>query len=720
MEDQKNSSLQLSFTSKLSQIIKRFGKDLFGLALVAAGIILLLGLVNVTSGKLVDQSIETLSRGFGWGAYLFVILLIIFGLLILLRHIERFPKVDFRKIILLELELFFLCALFSAIGGFSVERANLGLDGGIVGWGLARIFTNAFGNIITYVLLYVINIGLILGIFHIGRKITLFLDAYFTGILSTGHNPAPIKNPTDLNEQSTDGSLQESMQAAGISTKLVKPRLPGLDLLADATSAINDEPYIHAKAMQIEKTLEEFDVPARVAGYRVGPTVIQYAIEPGFVEKVDDSGSIVKKKVRVSQIVRLKKDITLALSVERLRIEAPIPGHAFVGIEIPNQNSILVRLKEVLRSEAFQKQNSKLGLALGLDVSGAPVTADLSRMPHLLVAGTTGSGKSVCITSVIACLAMNNSPQDLKLAILDPKMVELLRFNGLPHLMGKVETQVERMLAVLAWAIHEMEDRYKKLEQVNARDLDVYNQKMLRRGGEQLPKVVIVIDELADLMLTESEKTESYLVRLAQMARAVGMHLVVATQRPSTDIVTGLIKANFPARISFMMASSTDSRVILDANGAESLMGRGDMLFLDPESAGLRRAQCVIVDDAEIENIINFWQSQDNEERSVMDQIPPWEKLVSEQLSDEDDLFTDAVKLVRKDGYASTSRLQRKLRIGFPRAARLMDELEDAGVVGPQESGGRVREVLPDPDYGGDHGNAGAETYPDYDDDING
>jgi len=472
--------------------------------------------------------------------------------------------------------------------------------------------------------------------------------------------------------------------------------LPALDILLESSSAINDEPYIHAKAVQIEKTLEEFGVPARVAGYRIGPTVIQYAIEPGFIEKVDEAGSIVKKKVKVSQIVGLKKDITLALSVDRLRIEAPIPGHAFIGIEIPNTNSILVRLKQILKSEIFNKLHSKLGLALGLDVSGTPVAADLVKMPHLLVAGTTGSGKSVCITALIACLAMNNSPEELKLAILDPKMVELIRFNGLPHLMGKVETQIDRMLAVLAWAIKEMEERYKKLEQVNARDLDIYNLKMLRRGEKCLPKVVIVIDELADLMLNESEKTESYLVRLAQMARAVGIHLIVATQRPSTDIVTGLIKANFPARISFMMASSVDSRVILDANGAESLMGKGDMLFLDPESAGLRRAQCVIVDDKEIENIINYWQSQETGGESVLDQLAPWEGMVVAQSTDEDDLFMDAVKLVREDGYASTSRLQRKLRIGFPRAARLMDELEDAGVVGPQETGGRVRDVLSD------------------------
>ena len=263
--------------------------------------------------------------------------------------------------------------------------------------------------------------------------------------------------------------------------------------------------------------------------------------------------------------------------------------------------------------------------------------------------------------------------------------------------MGKVETQIDRMLAVLAWAIKEMEDRYKKLEEVNARDLDAYNLKMLRRGKVGLPKIVIVIDELADLMLSETEKTETYVVRLAQMARATGIHLVVATQRPSADIITGLIKANFPARISFMMASSVDSRVILDTNGAETLMGKGDMLYLDPETAALKRAQCVLVDDREIERIINFWQSQSEAEDAYLTSAP-WENLVESQSSSADNLLYKAIDLVIEDGYASTSRLQRKLRIGFPRAARLMDELEESGVVGPQESGGRVRKVITDSD----------------------
>jgi len=694
MASNSDTDRNVSFLQGILLVVKRFGQDLFGVLFICIGVISVLSAFNLTQGKLIDQWAELIFRWFGWGAYFLIIIITLTGMVILLRHLERFPRFDYTKLIILEIMLFSFSALLSIIGGFSVERANNGLDGGVIGWGTARLLRNALGDLPAYMLLIVLNVILLINALGLYKKIVIYFDIIFTRILSNDSEKLKLIN-TVRKKDSANEQIR-ILQAEGLidnSTVLIKSHdLPSLNLLLDNPATLTDESFIHAKAVQIEKTLEEFGIPVRVAGYRVGPTIIQYAIEPGFIEKVNDNGDIVKKKVRVSQIAGLKKDLTLALSVKRLRIEAPIPGHAFVGVEIPNRNSVIVRLKAVLESVEFKKQNSSLSLALGLDVSGNPIIADLAKMPHLLVAGTTGSGKSVCITSIISCIAMNNSPRDLRMAILDPKMVELVRFNGLPHLMGKVETQIDRMLAVLAWAIKEMEERYIKLEEVNARDLDVFNLKMIRRGKSGLPKIVIVIDELADLMLTEAERTETYLVRLAQMARATGIHLVVATQRPSTDIITGLIKANFPARISFMMASSVDSRVILDTNGAETLMGKGDMLFLDPETAGLKRAQCVMVDDREIERIINHWQSQSDIEDDYSI-TAPWENFVESQSSSKDNLLDQAIRMVQEEGYASTSRLQRKLRIGFPRAARLMDELEERGVVGPRESGGRVRKV---------------------------
>jgi S-DNA-T family DNA segregation ATPase FtsK/SpoIIIE len=450
-----------------------------------------------------------------------------------------------------------------------------------------------------------------------------------------------------------------------------------------------DEENIKNNASQIEKTLAEFGVPARIVGFRMGPTVTQYAVEPGFIEKTGPDGELQYQKVRVSQILALARDLALALSAERLRIEAPVPGQSFVGIEVPNQHNTIVRLRPLLETESFQKLGS-LAIVLGRDVSGRPVVADLVRMPHLLIAGTTGSGKSVCIAAIAVSLVMNNTPSELRLAMLDPKMVELGRFNGLPHLMGRVETKTERMLGVLHWALAEMDRRYRLLEESRARDLDNYNRKMARHKLETLPRIVIIIDELADLMMTAPDQTEHSLVRLAQLARATGIHLVVATQRPSTDVVTGLIKANFSARISFTVASSIDSRVILDTNGAETLLGRGDMLFLNPEQGIPIRSQGVMVTDQEIEGVIQYWQKMSPGEKLP----PPWEDMVDENGDSSDELVQQAIEIVKGSQHASTSMLQRRLRIGYPRAARLIDELEGLGVVGPAQAGGREREVL--------------------------
>jgi S-DNA-T family DNA segregation ATPase FtsK/SpoIIIE len=368
-----------------------------------------------------------------------------------------------------------------------------------------------------------------------------------------------------------------------------------------------------------------------------------------------------------------------------------------VGIEVPNLRSTVVRLRPLLETEAFYKIASPLAIALGRDVSGGPLVADLSRMPHLLIAGTTGSGKSVCIASLATCLAMNNAPEDLRMVMIDSKMVELIRFNGLPHLFGKVETNVTRILGVLRWVVTEMEHRYKLLEAAKARDIDAYNlQRQRRKDTPTLPRIIVLIDELADLMMSAPDQTEHNLVRLAQMARATGIHLVVATQRPSTDVVTGLIKANFPARLAFAVASGVDSRVILDLPGAETLLGHGDLLFLNPEVGNPTRAQGVIVTDQEIERVIAHWQKSSPEK----DVKPPWESMLSEEEADgsDDVLVEQAITILKKDQRASASLLQRKLRIGYPRAARLLDQLEELGVVGPSQGGGRDRDVLLEPD----------------------
>jgi hypothetical protein len=442
------------------------------------------------------------------------------------------------------------------------------------------------------------------------------------------------------------------------------------------------------------------------------------------------------QKVRVGAIAALHNDFALALAAPSIRIEAPIPGRGLVGIEVPNLNVGMVDLRSLMESDSFRKiaEKSPLAIALGRDVSGTAVNADLGRMPHVLIAGTTGSGKSVCISAITVCLAMNNRPEDLKLVMIDPKMVELSRFAGLPHIIGKPESDIDRIPAVLRWVTREMDSRYKKFAETGSRNLGDYNEAMAHKKEAPLPRIVVLIDELADLMLQSPIETEKTICRLAQMARATGIHLVVATQRPSVDVVTGLIKANFPARISFAVASSTDSRVILDQIGAESLLGRGDMLFVNPEKGSPERLQGCFVSDKEVEGVIEWWKQQietENEamgikkgdlvvadEEYVANKKPefetPWDMVVAEMAAErqqnggsnssaggmdddggDDELIQKAMEIIRANGNVSTSLLQRKLRIGYPRAARLMEELKEMGYVSDaSKQAGKGREVL--------------------------
>jgi S-DNA-T family DNA segregation ATPase FtsK/SpoIIIE len=594
------------------------------------------------------------------------------------------------QILALEGAIFSFLTLLSILGGQSLEQAEMGNDGGLIGWSLAgllsRFILPPWSTLILFFLIVLfLSIGLGLHIFL--SQILLKLANAENADVKVTASPISEKSPTK-----PEDAIKPERQYIQSQPNQRDKRLPPLNLLSQEQSIEPDEDQIRHSASIIEQTLAEFGIPASVKGYRVGPTITQFAVEPGFIEKSGAEGEIAHQKVRVSQISALQRDLALALSAERLRIEAPVPGRSFVGIEVPNPQSTIVRLRPLLESEPFQRLSSPLAIVLGKDVSGQPVVADLARMPHLLIAGTTGSGKSICIAAITTCLALNNTPGDLRMVLLDPKMVELARFNGLPHLLGKVETKLERMLAVLQWVLMEMDHRYRLLESAHTRDIETFNRRMEKKKQETLPRIVVIIDELADLMMSAPEQTEHSLVRLAQMARATGIHLVVATQRPSTDVVTGLIKANFPARISFSVASSVDSRVILDTPGAETLLGKGDMLFLNPESGTPLRAQGAWVTDVELERVIGYWAKNLPVDQTV---AAPWEELVEAgQDENGDQLIERAKEIVCREGRASASFLQRRLRIGYPRAARLMDELEERGVVGPAQGSGKEREVL--------------------------
>ncbi len=701
-----------------------FTWDMAGIVMIALALVLGLGFLSLSSGSIVTPLVMVTAEWFGWGSVVVIAALVVLGVLAIRIPTGQSPHFKLAKVLQLEGVFFSLLMVFTILGGTSVERAEAGKDGGMIGWGLIRLLSDLLspaGAILLTILLFLASIlfgfGLDRWVFHrLGwttykparresspastvesqQEIPVVSSGTAGASRPTvtasrpvsrraGNAAAPSKATADLN------TAARRVQAGGGRDQ----NLPPLSMLLGDTSNRADERHINQTAGLIEKTLAEFGVPAKVVGYRTGPTVTQFAVEPGFIERPGSNGDGAAQKVRVAQISALSRDLALALSARQLRIEAPVPGRSYVGIEVPNNRSAQVRLRSILESEAFRKVKSPLAIALGRDVSGQPVVADLSSMPHLLIAGTTGSGKSVCIAALTTCLVMSNSPEKLRLIMIDPKRVELVRFNNLPHLYGQVETDLDRILSVLQWVVNEMERRYKQLEEFRAKDIDVYNERV--EAPEKLPRLVVLIDELADLMMSAPVEAEQMLTRLAQKARATGIHLVVATQRPSTEVVTGVIKANFPARISFATASSVDSRVILDTNGAEDLLGRGDMLYLNPETGAPLRSQGVLVTDEEVDRIIEFWQQTAPREESSA----PWEGLtVEEEESGEDALIARAIDLVRHYDKASASLLQRKLRIGYPRAARLMDELEDKGIVGPSQGGGKDREVLVTSDDG--------------------
>lgn len=463
--------------------------------------------------------------------------------------------------------------------------------------------------------------------------------------------------------------------------------MPEIGKLAYYDAVEPDTAALHAKARTIEETLASFRVEARVREINPGPAVTQYALEPGTGTKV-------------RRITELQNDLALALAAPSVRIEAPIPGMARVGLEIPNDQIATVGLRETLESPVFLKGKQKLPIPLGRDVNGRYVVGDLTRMPHLLIAGATGAGKSVCLNCIISTFLLTKSPDELKLVMIDPKMVELTGYNGVPHLQCPVVTEMDKVVGTLRLVLREMERRYAMFANLGVRNLDGYRDRVADEpGAERLPYLVVIIDELADLMMTAPDDVEGLLVRLAQMARATGIHLIIATQRPSVDVVTGLIKANVPSRVAFAVSSLTDSRVVLDMPGAERLLGRGDMLYLPADAAKPQRVQGAFLEDRDAQYIVNHWHTH----APVPQYAPEWLDVQSSSTGsagtpdpgewEDDPLFEQAMGIVRAQGTASASMLQRRLRIGYNRAARLIERMEEEGMIGPAD-GVRGRPVL--------------------------
>jgi DNA segregation ATPase FtsK/SpoIIIE, S-DNA-T family len=733
----------------LTQRFQRYWLDLVAWPLLAlAGVSLFALFDPLSAGSVVNVWGHALASWLGWGKFIVPAFLGWLGVTLLRRNFGRLPRLRWGRIIAAEVAALAGLGLLHQFDGGNLSHVVAGRGGGIIGWGVGQVF--AIFPIVPWLQILILSLvftaSFVLACDPLADRLARWwaqvqvFETHSTLTLDAADELSQLQ--ADFNETPKGGRIGASakpkprlargervsvpVEVTSANVTRAKPkkrdkRLPGLDLLDNSDLRRPVQKDIDDTASIIVKTLKEFGVPVSVVGAKVGPSVTQYQVEPGFVEKPGPDGASKQWKVRVSQISSLADDLALALSANTLRIEAPVPGQSYVGIEVPNRRTSLVSLRPVMEAEAFQRLNAPLALALGRDVSGSAVVADLGKMPHLLIAGTTGSGKSVCITALVTCLVTSNTPDDLRLILIDPKMVELVRFNGLPHLFGKVETELDRILGVLRWVVREMDNRYKLFETAAARNLDTYNAKLSKkRDGERLPRIVVMIDELADLMMQAPDETERTIVRLAQMARATGIHLVVATQRPSTDIVTGLIKANFPARLSFAVASSIDSRVILDTQGAETLLGRGDMLYLAPEVGTPMRLQGCYVTDKEVDKVVTYWREQMAEDElepeadmavapaegaalgepaSAAARAParaPWDEMLAREavVEDKDQQIEQAIDIVKKYGTASASLLQRKMRIGYPRAARLMDELKTMGIVGRERTGGKTREVF--------------------------
>ena len=698
---------------------------LVGLLLTGLGLVFILGLFSSRSTPLLATVQSLLRKGFGWGSYILPFLLLVGGVLYLLRKMEGVPRLSPEQS--LGVSLLYLACLtslqfFTFPLDFNASRAIAaeGLGGGYSGAYLLAPMQSTFGTAGTAIALFAwlllsLSLTLDIPVLDLFRWVPGFTDSIrvlFRKLFPKKETPARPTIPPEI--PLPDLKPQPKVETGmGAIPQMFSDDSPKLNwVLPDVAEILNigqdiepNEEFDQHRAAIIEETLDSFGSPGHVVEINRGPTITQFGVEPDFIEVRGQ-----KRRVRVSKITSLADDLALALAAKRIRMEAPVPGKGYIGMEVPNEEISLVALRDAIQSPKFSKLKSPLRFALGRDVSGDAFAADLADMPHLLVAGTTGSGKSVCVNALISCFLLHNTPDDLRMIMVDPKRVELSGYDGIPHLLAPVVVDLERVVGVLQWVSREMDQRYHKFSQAGARHIKDFNQRVSKEGGQKLPYLLVIIDELADLMMLAPTETEKAITRLAQLARATGIHLIISTQRPSTNVVTGLIKANFPARIAFATASGVDSRVILDQPGAETLLGRGDMLFQAPDAAAPIRLQGVFVSDTEIDKLVRYWRflaaqikapfsrtSSAGEPDAKMPSIPLKQKELWEDMSEQqeqDTLWDEAIQLVRQEDKASISMLQRRLRIGYTRSARLIEQMAAEGIIGPAQDGPQARKVL--------------------------
>jgi DNA segregation ATPase FtsK/SpoIIIE, S-DNA-T family len=683
--------------------VARYWPDVVGFVLMGAALTSLLAVFR-PEGSLAEPLNQLLSRALGWLAAAAPVWLAAGSALLIARRNEPWPWI---RIVAAGAGTFALLGL----ADLEALRRGIVLDaggGGFVGHAVATALAGWIGISSAAIVLLAIVVGSVFvvtglrpaQVFRAGRWLGSGAWQAVAAVASRVRRPrlqinsAGVRVPRPLRPPRHASSAPPADEIDPVEPPVARGqpggwKTPPLTMFQRKPGAEPVVGELKEQARVIEETLASFNIDVRVAEVNQGPAVTQYGLEPAV-------------GVPVSRITARLNDLALRLGASPIRMEAPVPGRRVVGIEVPNQTVSVVHFREVLENAGTERLRARIPLALGKDIGGKVKIGDLARMPHLLIAGATGSGKSVCINSIVACLLTQFTPDDLQLIMIDPKMVELAGFNGVPHLRMPVVVEMDKVVGTLKWVTLEMERRYKLFAAHSARNIDGYNRAVRGRadGEKPLSNMVLIIDELADLMMTAPEEAERTICRLAQLARATGIHLVVATQRPSVDVLTGLIKANFPTRIAFAVTSQVDSRVILDTVGAERLLGRGDMLYLPPDSGKPIRLQGTYVSDDEIESLVAYWRGLGRPQYDD-DDLAEVENLGRPVEPDADDLYDRAVAVAQESRRISVSLLQRRLGIGYPRAARLVDLLEERGIVSAPVDG-RTREVMSESRYADD------------------